>query len=313
MKDSKHTNFELSLKEQLEDFEIPYNPEEWESFEQKLNNEVKIKPPKKIKHFFKNNFKNILLIFSLITNILILIFVYYYLQNFKNDNITEIIEQKKVVYLNSNSQDTNQYIILENKINSLQKDINKLHKNYTTKAIIEGDTIKIISENIFIDSTLIINKIDSIIINNNVNISKLDTIINEQNTGKTKFKYPTTEEYFWKDLTQPPMFKDKRGKYHFIPDLEGYISSEFQPSNLKNTYNEEITYYFTFLVDKKGQVNNFQPLRTVNPDVEKEVMRIVKGMPDWQAGQNEKGDTVVTKINFKFNIILKKSNPFPNF
>ncbi len=309
----KHTNFELSIKEQLEDFELPYNPSEWDNFEQKLNNEVKIKnkTSQKINTFFKNNFKNILLILSLITNILIVIFLFYYLEKTKNNQIKDTISPQKIIYQNNNKQDTNRYILLENKINYLQNDIQNLHKIYENKTIIVQDTIKNISEIFYADTIF---KIDTITLNNhNTTSNESDTITNEQNTVGTELEFPKTEFYLWKDLSQPPMFKDKRGKYHFIADLEEYISSEFQPSNLKKNYNDEITCLFTFFIDKKGQVSNIQPIKTVNPDIEKEVIRIVKGMPEWKAGQNEKGDTIVTKINLRFNIILKKSNPFPNF
>ncbi len=58
---------------------------------------------------------------------------------------------------------------------------------------------------------------------------------------------------------------------------------------------------FTFITD-----NNYY-------DIEKEVIRIIEGMPNWEPGKNKEGESVLTKINFVFTLEFKEANPFSNF
>ena len=315
MKNNKHTEFEQIFKESLINYELPYSEEEWLDFEKKLKNETNFveKPTKKFKKFFNRNFKNILLLLSLITNILIIL-LFLFFQNKNQQIISKIIEKETPNYSQNINQKTNNYSQLEKRIDSLQEYYIKLNKTKffireTTKELIVYDTISYKTDKKQKDSL----KVEKTILTP----FKIDTINiktkNEELIIAKKQKTDYSEYYLPENLKQPPLFKDKRGKYHLIIDLVDYISSEFQPSNLKKTYNEEISCFFTFFIDKAGKVQKAKPISIKEPEIEKEVIRILYGMPEWKAGITTEGDTIITRINFKFEINFKKSNPFPNF
>jgi protein TonB len=48
---------------------------------------------------------------------------------------------------------------------------------------------------------------------------------------------------------------------------------------------EQGTIYVKFVVSEKGEIKNVSIERGINPDMDKEAMRVVKAMPNWTPGK----------------------------
>ena len=60
--------------------------------------------------------------------------------------------------------------------------------------------------------------------------------------------------------------------------------------------------YIQFIIDKVGEVTDVKVLRSVDPILDKEAMRVVKGMPKWTPGKQRNKFVKVSyqvPINFK--------------
>ena len=151
---------------------------------------------------------------------------------------------------------------------------------------------------------------------NNIKVDtvKIKTEKNSKYKSSENIENPERDYFLSEDLTQPAMFKNNRGKYRYMSNLQDYISSEFKPSNLKEKYDGNFVCYFTFFINPDGTISEVFPIGYNNkPEIQKEVSRIIEGMAGWKAGENEKHEKVLTKINFIFKIEIENKNPFPNF
>ena len=62
------------------------------------------------------------------------------------------------------------------------------------------------------------------------------------------------------------------------------------------------TVYVLFVVEKDGSISNVKVRKGINPDIDKEAVRVISTMPNWEPGKN-KGVIVRTKnekpVHFK--------------
>lgn len=102
--------------------------------------------------------------------------------------------------------------------------------------------------------------------------------------------------YFYWEVDTLPKFKNV--KYN---DLYDYIRSEMN-------YPQEIDAYGTiivsFVVAKDGSVEDVRIERGLQEEFDKEIERILYGMPKWKAGKKENKD-VKTKMLLPVKIFLK--------
>lgn len=67
--------------------------------------------------------------------------------------------------------------------------------------------------------------------------------------------------------------------------------------------NVQGTVWVQFIIDKKGNVTNVKVVRSVDPSLDKEAVRVVKSMPRWKPGkQRGKPVRVIFQVPIKFEI-----------
>ena len=64
------------------------------------------------------------------------------------------------------------------------------------------------------------------------------------------------------------------------------------------------TVFVTYVVEKDGKVNHVKILRGVNDECDLEALRVVKSMPDWTPGKNDKGEVVRVQFNLPIKFAL---------
>jgi protein TonB len=96
-------------------------------------------------------------------------------------------------------------------------------------------------------------------------------------------------------LEEYPEFPGGESKmYEFINNNISY------PKICKET-NTQGKVFVQFIVNEKGKINNIEVIRGVDPNLDKEALRIVSIMPDWKPGKQRTKyvkTTFVLKINF---------------
>jgi len=107
---------------------------------------------------------------------------------------------------------------------------------------------------------------------------------------------PETDEIFY-IVEKQPHFKDG-GEL----GLRKFITKSVRYPNIARENNIQGKVYVRFVVTKKGKVDKVQILRGVDPLLDKEALRVVKSLPDWDPGEqrNKKVSVWYTlPINFQ--------------
>lgn len=305
MENNKHSKFESLIKNQFDNHDVDYNNDDWLDFEKKFGNQLPSKKSKRGDLLNKIDLKSLLIISSLITNILIILFFIFYIYNEK------VCLSKSIVTEIQNPLKRNIYII--DTIVKIDSEINTREIAFLTNKFFELENALFaseISENI---------KNDNSKISENSTITIIDTIYSEKKDDKyavsdkiIKYQADTVGVYSIVSVEKKPLFKDNRGKYHFIEDLPDYICSEYKPSNVGKNVSGEYSVYLMFTITKNGEIENVQKLRTSNSRIEDEAIRILEGMSPWIPGKiDESPVDVVTSITIEIEI--KENSPFPNF
>jgi TonB family protein len=95
-----------------------------------------------------------------------------------------------------------------------------------------------------------------------------------------------------------------------MPEFNGGFNAlvDYLVSNIK--YPEEAkknnitgTVFVSFVVEKDGKISNTSILKSANPLLDEEALRVVNSMPNWKPGLNDEGKAV----NVKFNLPIKFS------
>jgi periplasmic protein TonB len=90
-------------------------------------------------------------------------------------------------------------------------------------------------------------------------------------------------------------------------ELLRYISSNIVYPELALEHEIEGTVYIRFVVTKTGEIGQTQVVRNIDPQLEAEALRIVKGMPRWTPGKNNGHPVSVWfMIPVKFKILKNK-------
>ncbi|OFX28517.1 MAG: hypothetical protein A2033_01785 [Bacteroidetes bacterium GWA2_31_9] len=151
------------------------------------------------------------------------------------------------------------------------------------------------------------------IILTDINIVKDDVVVNDsiqiQSTDPYEFKpndsilavfepEPETEEptMFWKVEIKPEFKGGEKNMHKYIVDYTSY------PQMPKENFIQG-TVYIEFTIDKKGKIINPKIKKGVDPYLDKEALRVVSSMPDWNPGiQAGKPVSVTNVIPIKFKL-----------
>jgi hypothetical protein len=192
----------------------------------------------------------------------------------------------------------------EDEINDLKKRFLELENIYT-KYLYLSDKYNVEDINSVVDLSDKTVEIDCVYTeNNNSKEGYLNEII--------KYQDDTTGLFSIIVADKKPMYKDKKGNFHYIEDLPGYINSEFQPSNIDKMSTGKFSVYLMFTISKEGEIINVEKLRAINEEVENEAIRILKGMSQWQPGEID-GNKIDIITSITIHIEIKNNTPFPNF
>lgn len=104
------------------------------------------------------------------------------------------------------------------------------------------------------------------------------------------------EEQVYTVVQEMPEFKGGREK------LFSYLVENIKYPEEAKKKGTQGTVFVTFVITKTGKVENVSILRGVDPLLDKEALRVVKMMPDWNPGK-EKGK----QVNVQFNLPIKFS------
>jgi periplasmic protein TonB len=136
----------------------------------------------------------------------------------------------------------------------------------------------------------------------------------------TKAKESEVDDFSWKDDSKS--FSEKKEELE-PADSEAVMSPEEMPmfdgkdalsafrdymaKNLKYPENVEILHvqgivYVQFVVERSGKLSNIRILRGVHPDIDNEVVRIIKSSPAWTPGK-QKGKLV--RVAYTFPIVFQ--------
>jgi protein TonB len=87
------------------------------------------------------------------------------------------------------------------------------------------------------------------------------------------------------------------------PALFKYLSENLKYTKDAREINLEGPVYVSFVVLKDGSISDVQILRGLGAGLDEEVIRVIKGMPDWNPGmQHGKNVNVRYRIPVKFNL-----------
>ncbi len=100
---------------------------------------------------------------------------------------------------------------------------------------------------------------------------------------------------------------DYPSKYPEFPGGENalfkYLSENLKYTKEAREINLEGPVYVSFVVSKDGSISDVQILRGLGAGLDEEVIRVIKGMPDWNPGmQHGKNVNVRYRIPVKFNL-----------
>jgi TonB family protein len=89
-----------------------------------------------------------------------------------------------------------------------------------------------------------------------------------------------------------------------------YFRKNIQYPKIEQEYGVQGVVYVTFIVEKDGSLSDVKVLRGIksSPALNKEALRLVSGMPKWQAGM-QNGKTVRVQYNMPVRFTLKNTKP----
>ena len=99
-------------------------------------------------------------------------------------------------------------------------------------------------------------------------------------------------------LDELPQFK---GGYKELCD---YLS---QTITIKTRSEEEKYFSVTFVVNRDGSINKFIDVKAMNPEIEQNLLPVIKNMPKWIPGKRN-GNSVPVQVRFSF--LLKEKLAF---
>lgn len=89
-----------------------------------------------------------------------------------------------------------------------------------------------------------------------------------------------------------------------IESLFSYLGNNIEYPDMAKDARIEGKVYITFVVDKDGSIADVKVLRGIGGGCDEEAIRVVKGMPKWDPGE-QRGKAVRVQYNLPINFILK--------
>ncbi len=101
---------------------------------------------------------------------------------------------------------------------------------------------------------------------------------------------------FYKVEKKPEFPGGEKAFYKYLSD-----NIKYPESALKNKI--QGTVWVKFIIEKDGSISNIKAIRKVNPDLDKEAVRVIKSMPKWKPGkQNGKPVRVSYQVPIRFSL-----------
>lgn len=106
------------------------------------------------------------------------------------------------------------------------------------------------------------------------------------------------------ELTEPVDFLPAEDMPKFRKgNLTEYISKRIKYPEVAQRNGIGGTVFCEFIIDENGSVTNVRIVRGIDPDIDKEVIRVVENLPKWEPGkQNQKPVKVRQTIPVKFTV-----------
>jgi len=119
---------------------------------------------------------------------------------------------------------------------------------------------------------------------------------------ETEVEVVEVEEEESDEVFQFAVIEDKPEFPGGMPALMKYLGSNTKFPQIAKENGIQGRVFIQFVIDKKGKVTNVEVVRGVDPYLDKEALRVVKGMPSWKPGK-QRGKAVkvsyIVPINFK--------------
>lgn len=91
-----------------------------------------------------------------------------------------------------------------------------------------------------------------------------------------------------------------------FPNMSQWISSNLRYPIIALEYGIQGTVVVAFVVNKDGTLSNLKIKESINPNLNKEALRVVKAMPKWTPGKQD-GKNVSVKYSIPINFKLQES------
>ena len=142
-------------------------------------------------------------------------------------------------------------------------------------------------------------------------IDIVDDNVAEPDDKKDPFDVP---EFNPDDFLPEPDPVEPPEVFTIVEKMPGFVGGEkarlkFLYDNLKYPSIDKSggiqgTVYLNFVVNKKGEIKKVKILRGVSPTIDKEAIRVVKAMPNWEPGK-QRGKPVNVSYNFRIKFQLR--------
>ncbi len=110
-----------------------------------------------------------------------------------------------------------------------------------------------------------------------------------------------------KDTPPPPEIIDFPDKEASFPGgaaaMARWIQENVQYPETSREMGDQGKVYVQFVVETDGSVTNVQVIRSVSPELDKEAKRVVRNMPNWDAGESN-AKKVRTRVRLPINFTL---------
>jgi protein TonB len=89
-----------------------------------------------------------------------------------------------------------------------------------------------------------------------------------------------------------------------VEALFNYLGQNIEYPDMAKDARVEGKVYITFVVDRDGSIADVKVLRGIGGGCDEEAIRVVKGMPKWEPGE-QRGKSVRVQYNLPINFVLK--------
>jgi len=87
-------------------------------------------------------------------------------------------------------------------------------------------------------------------------------------------------------------------------NLENYINQHFKFPIVKNNIKKSIK--LQLLIDKTGKIKDVSILKSIEQEMDQQIVKIIQNMPDWSPGKNPKGRPTDTRVKLTLKVTPEK-------